>query len=178
MEGSKIESWRGSGRLLGASWAAPGSKTPPRVPLGPPSAPLWLHFVPQDAPHKPLFRDPFFGYVFRQVFNRFWVPFRRPKSSNMAWKSMPGRLPCSTSFWDRFFNDFGFQDPPPKHPCESNYDINIKLKLPIHKNRRLPIHIEIWLHLGAIWASFWHQKSTNVEVYSPPRGYQKRVKFL
>ena len=29
LEGSKIEAWRGSGRLLGASWAAPGSKTPP-----------------------------------------------------------------------------------------------------------------------------------------------------
>ena len=90
---------------------------------------------------------------------------------------MPGRLPCLTSFWDWFFIDFGSQNPPSKHPCESNYAINIKLKLPIHKNRCLPIHIEIWPHLGAIRAPFWHQKSTNVEEYSPPKGYQKIIRF-
>ena len=91
---------------------------------------------------------------------------------------MPGRLPCPTSMLDWFLVDLGFQNPPPKHPCESNYAINIKLKLPIHKNLCLPIHIEIWPHLGAIWAPFWHQKSTNVEDYSPPKGYQKLVRFL
>ena len=91
---------------------------------------------------------------------------------------MPGRLPCRTSFWDRFFIDFGSQNPPPKHPCESNYAINLAVKRSIHKNRCLPIHIEIWLHLGAIWAPFWHQKSTNIEEYSPPKGYQKLIRFL
>ena len=32
--------------------------------------------------------------------------------------------------------------------------------------------------MGAIWAPFWHQKSTNIEEYSPPKGYQKWVRFL
>ena len=62
---------------------------------------------------------------------------------------MQGRLPCLTSFLDRFVIDLGSQNPPPKHPCESNYAINIKLKLPIPRNRCLPI---IWepfgLHFG------------------------------
>ena len=95
----------------------------------------------------------------------------------MAWTSMPGHLPCLTSFSDWFFIDFGSQNPPPKQPCESNYAINMAVKLSIHKNRCLPIHIEIWLHLAVIWVPFWHQKSTNIEEYSPPKGIKNGVEF-
>ena len=62
-------------------------------------------------------------------------------------------------------------------PCESNYAINIKLKLPIHKNLCLPIHIEIKPHLGAIWAPFWHQKSTEIQEYSPSKGIKNESDF-
>ena len=46
------------------------------------------------------------------------------------------------------------------------------------ENELLGVDIEIKQNLDAIWASFWHQKSTNIEEYSPPKGYQKWVRFL
>ena len=54
LEGSKIEAWRGSGRLLGASWAAPGSKTPPRRLLDASCAALGPSWAPSGGLLGPL----------------------------------------------------------------------------------------------------------------------------